>query len=129
MGNKVRGVLFSPCANALPSLAVLSLAPGSAGIMDLGAHQTHFCTALEKERGFFDDFSYPPSRYYIFDKWCGFYSFTAFTVAEFGCKLEGTSRSAQRDSSFHQVCPHLEMESGSASLRLAALWLLPRDLK
>lgn len=54
----------------------------------------------------------------------------AFTVsAEFGCKLEGTSRSAQRDSSFHQVCPHLEMESGSASLRLAALWLPPCDLK
>lgn len=55
----------SPCANALLSLVVLPLIPGSAGIMDLGAHQTHFHTALEKERGFFDYLRYPPSRYYF----------------------------------------------------------------
>ena len=75
---------------------------GSAEVMALVAHQTHFHTALKKERTSLMTSGMHPQGI----------NFAAsgvdFTIsAEFGCRLEGNSRFMQREYSFNQVYMYL----------------------
>lgn len=113
----------SPGVSALSSFYHL-LIHGSAEVVPLVAHQTHFHTALKKER----------TSLTISDRHSQGINFAAsgvdFTVgAEFGCKLGGTSIFVQREYNFRQVYIYLETQSDSVSPYLAVLLLLPDDLK
>lgn len=75
---------------------------GSAEVTALVAHLTHFHTPLKKKRTSLMTSGMHPQGI----------NFAAsgvdFTIsAEFGCKLEGTSRFAQREYSFNQVYAYL----------------------
>lgn len=99
-GEQTESVLVSVTFTALQFYHLLI--HGSAEVMALVAHQTHFHTALKKERTSLMTSGMHPQGI----------NFAAggvdFTISvEFGCKLEGTSRFAQSEYSFNCIYTYL----------------------